>query len=161
MTLQEEAWIKEHCCEFCEGRKTHTCNLYTCEQAVEKAREHISQNISECLYREIIKSFEKCGIVFGNQSERKGNREERVDPKRHKLKAHTDYFLNVCAGKKNFEIREDDRDIQVGDYVQLKEWNPVGGYTGGESRWLHISYVLRDKPEYGLMPGYCIISWDN
>lgn len=78
-----------------------------------------------------------------------------------RLKALPEYFLQVCAGNKNFECRIDDRDVQIEDFVKLQEWEPETGYTGRESRWLHISYVLRGKPEYGLMPGYCIFSWDN
>lgn len=83
------------------------------------------------------------------------------EKKMHKLKTETESFLLICAGKKNFECLKDDREIQLGDCVQLREWNPDTGYIGSESRWLHISYILRDKPEYGLLPGYCIVSWDN
>lgn len=86
---------------------------------------------------------------------------EEGKSKRHKIKALTEFFLLVCAGKKNFECRFDDRDIQIGDYVQLEEWSQETGYTGSVSRWLHISYVMRDKPDYGLISGYCIFSWDN
>lgn len=139
-----ESWAAGNCCEFCEGRRMHTCTLYECEPAIEKAKKYAVQILKlECKIKK-------------EREEEKGR-----EPKKHKLKANTNYFLNVCAGKKNFELREDNRDIKVGDYVQLQEWNPIGGYTGGVSRWLHISYVLRDKPEYGLTPGYCIFSWDN
>lgn len=83
------------------------------------------------------------------------------EPQQHRMKILSEYFLKVCAGRKNFELRIDDRDIQVGDTVVLLEWNPETGYTGALSRELHISYVLRDKPEYGLQEGYCIFCWDN
>lgn len=79
---------------------------------------------------------------------------------RHELKALPEYFLEVCAGMKTFEVRKDDRDIQIGDTVVLREWTEKD-YTGRESRELHITYVLRDKPEYGLAEGYCIICWNN
>lgn len=82
-------------------------------------------------------------------------------PQLHRMKAETQYFLRVCAGQKTFEIRIDDRNIQTGDYVQLLEWTPETGYTGAASRHLHISYVLRDIPQYGLEPGHCIFCWDN
>lgn len=68
----------------------------------------------------------------------------------------------MCVpAEKNFEIRKDERDIQIGDTVVLMEWNPESGYTGAMSRELHVSYVLRDVPEYGLKPEYCVFSWDN
>ena len=37
------------------------------------------------------------------------------------------------------------------------EWEN-GEYTG-RTEVRRIRYVLRDVPEYGLMPGYCIIGW--
>lgn len=87
----------------------------------------------------------------------KGKRE----PQLHRFKILPEYFLKVCAGQKNFEIRKDDRDVQIGDTVILMEWHPETGYSGAISRELHISYVLRNVPQYGLAEKYCIFSWDN
>ena len=83
------------------------------------------------------------------------------EPRCHAMKALPKYFLEVCGGRKNFELRVDDRDVQVGDTVILREWTPETGYTGYTARELHVSYVLRSAPEYGLAEGYCIFSWDN
>ena len=68
-----------------------------------------------------------------------------------------EYFDAVFYGDKKFEIRKDEDDIQVGDILRLWEWD---GYkrTGGAID-KKVSYVLRDKPEYGLQRGYCIIGW--
>lgn len=79
----------------------------------------------------------------------------------HRLKTLPEYFLNVCACRKNFEIRVDDRDVQTGDTVILMEWTPETGYTGAVSRPLKVTYVLRNVPQYGLAEGYCIFCWDN
>lgn len=69
-----------------------------------------------------------------------------------------EYFEAVKARKKNFELREDKDDVQVGDLLVLAEFEYFKGYSGREvSR--HIKYVLRDCPEYGLQKGYCIIGW--
>ena len=35
----------------------------------------------------------------------------------HELKTLPEYFDAVFMGKKNFEIRKNDRDYKVGDYV--------------------------------------------
>lgn len=67
-----------------------------------------------------------------------------------------EYFQDVKSRKKNFEIRKDEDDIQPGDVLVLEEWN--GFYTGASLR-RNVKYVLRNVPEYGLMPGYCIIGW--
>ncbi len=67
------------------------------------------------------------------------------------------YFQTVRNERKNFELRKDEDNIQPGDILILREWND-GQYTGRmEAR--KVMYVLRDVPEYGLMPGYCIIGW--
>lgn len=87
--------------------------------------------------------------------------EQKRTQQHHKMKILPEYFTRVCAGQKNFEVRKDDRDVQVGDTVTLLEWHPETGFTGAVSRELHISYVLRNVPEYGLQEGYCIFCWDN
>ena len=71
-------------------------------------------------------------------------------------KIHPEYFRAVRAREKNFEIRVDEDDIQVGDLLILQEWDGV--YSGEKLRRC-VKYVLRDCAELGLMPGYCIISW--
>lgn len=67
-----------------------------------------------------------------------------------------EYFKAVRAREKNFEIRLDEDDIQVGDLLILNEWD---GYYTGEGVRRYVKYVLRHRPDLGLMPGYCIIGW--
>lgn len=67
------------------------------------------------------------------------------------------YFREVRKEEKNFELRKDEDDAQPGDVLILMEWE-AGEYTG-RTEVRRIRYVLRDVPEYGLMPGYCIIGW--
>ncbi|MGN8066497.1 DUF3850 domain-containing protein [Lactococcus lactis] len=43
--------------------------------------------------------------------------------KTHELKLDIKYFDDVKSGKKNFEIRKNDRDFQVGDVLELKAWD--------------------------------------
>lgn len=73
-----------------------------------------------------------------------------------KKKILPEYFQVVRAREKNFEIRVDEDNIQVGDLLILEEWN--GFYTGNSVR-RYVKYVLRDSPALGLVPGYCIVSW--
>lgn len=68
-----------------------------------------------------------------------------------------EYFNAVIHDEKTFEIREDKDDLQKGDALILREWDGEK-YTGRETS-RRISYVLRDAPEYGLMPGYAIFGW--
>lgn len=41
----------------------------------------------------------------------------------HELKLDIRYFDDVKSGKKNFEIRKDDRDFKVGDILELKRFD--------------------------------------
>ncbi len=68
------------------------------------------------------------------------------------------YFKDVCSGKKNFELRKDEDDIQVGDILVLEEWDLEMGRTGYCTE-RKVTYILRNVPEYGLKDGYCIIGW--
>lgn len=67
------------------------------------------------------------------------------------------YFDEVIHDRKRFEIHKDEDDLQIGDAVILEEWDGEK-YTGRETG-MNIVYILRDVPEYGLMPGYVIFGW--
>lgn len=85
-----------------------------------------------------------------------GEPKKGINVKVVKKKILPEYFRAVRDKEKNFEIRIDEDNIQVGDLLVLEEWDSA--YTGEKvRRW--VKYVLRDCVELGLMPGYCIISW--
>lgn len=65
------------------------------------------------------------------------------------------YFEEVHKGNKDFELRKDEDNIQVGDRLVLNEYFE-GCYTG-QYIAKDVKYVLRNCPQYGLMEGYCII----
>ena len=67
------------------------------------------------------------------------------------------YFIEVQSGKKNFELRKDEDNIQEGDMLVLNEFND--GSSTGRSVIRRVTYVLRNVPEYGLQEGYCIIGF--
>ena len=74
-----------------------------------------------------------------------------------------EYYKGIRTHTKMFEIRKDEDNIKPGDILVLREWDGEN-YTGGMTR-REVTAVLRDCPEYGLMPGYCILSlqvpgWD-
>ncbi len=68
-----------------------------------------------------------------------------------------EYFNEVIHNRKKFEIRKDEDGLQIGDAIFLKEWD--GKKYTGRAVIRRITYVLRDVPEYGLMPGYVIFGW--
>jgi len=63
------------------------------------------------------------------------------------------YFDAVEKGIKTFELRKNDRDFQVGDYLMLNEWKQ--GYTGRKLT-RKITYILHGG-SYGLRKGYVIL----
>lgn len=69
----------------------------------------------------------------------------------------TEYFQDILKGNKKFELIRDEDNLEVGDTVILSEWNGIS-FTG-QSIEVEISYIIRNKEEYGLKPGYCVFSW--
>ena len=69
------------------------------------------------------------------------------------------YFDAVESRQKNFEIRKDDDDVQVGDKLVLGEWDEEFHWFTGRFVTRKVKYVLRNVPEYGLKEGCCIIGW--
>jgi hypothetical protein len=60
-------------------------------------------------------------------------------------KIWSEYFDFVANGDKNFELRLADWDIDVGDELILKEWDPkTQSYTGREIRRI-ITYIAKTK----------------
>jgi len=76
---------------------------------------------------------------------------------KHDLKISTKYYDDVMMGRKNFELRKNDRDYQGGDIFVLREYDN-GNYTGRYFIQI-IGYILKDCPQYGLIDGYCIFGW--
>ena len=68
-----------------------------------------------------------------------------------------EYYEAVLEGKKRFELRKDEDEILPNDILVLNEWDGVR-ITGRQIQ-KEVRYVLRNVPEYGLMPGYCIIGF--
>jgi len=74
----------------------------------------------------------------------------------HKLKAWPDPFQALWDGRKTFEWRQDDRDFQVGDTLELGEWIPENkSYTGRYIR-AEVTYALRGS--FGIPEGFVIMS---
>jgi hypothetical protein len=72
---------------------------------------------------------------------------------RHVLKILPVYYEQVIEGNKTFEVRKNDRNFQLGDVVELREWaiseddHSDGNFTG-RSVTVEITYILND-------PNYC------
>lgn len=73
--------------------------------------------------------------------------------KRHELKTWPEYFAKIADGSKTFEIRLNDRDFRVDDFLLLREWEPhQKAYTGRTLR-AKVTYLTtwQQKPGYVVM----------
>ena len=76
-----------------------------------------------------------------------------------KLKCENPWFSDVYSGRKNFEVRVDDRGYEVGKNVTLLEYDRASDTYLGRSVHVRITYILRDNrfvPE-----GKCIFGFVN
>ena len=77
----------------------------------------------------------------------------------HELKILPQWFADVNSGKKDFEIRRNDRDFKIGDLLRLKEYEH-GKYTGKEVI-RKIKYIYKGDGAYGLSEDYCILGLEQ
>jgi len=83
----------------------------------------------------------------------------------HELKSDPDLFGDVASGRKCFEVRENDRDYEAGDYLYLRETVFTGNmmkhcqaglrYTG-KNALVKVVYIMHG-PKHGLLEGWCIM----
>lgn len=79
--------------------------------------------------------------------------------RKHDLKCWPEPFAAIRAGLKNWELRLNDRDFQIGDLLWQKEWDPATGEYTGEATGNLVIWML-EGPTFGLPEGYCIMSLD-
>jgi hypothetical protein len=76
-------------------------------------------------------------------------------PTTHDLKTIPPYFDEVLSRRKKFEVRKNDRDFQVNDYLVLREYD--GGKYTGNSVGAYVTDVLHG-PAFGIEEGYVVMS---
>jgi hypothetical protein len=69
------------------------------------------------------------------------------------LKCISPFFQDVWDGKKKFEIREDNRNFEVGDHVFLNEYNSMSKTYLDRRLVIEITYLIRKT--VCLKEGYC------
>lgn len=74
----------------------------------------------------------------------------------HMLKTWPIHFEAVNSWKKNFEVRKNDRDFQVGDQLILQEFAPELGVYTGRSIVANVQYILHGG-QFGIESGYCVL----
>lgn len=73
----------------------------------------------------------------------------------HDLKVVPPYFDDVVSGRKKFEVRKNDRDFRVNDYLVLREY--IEDKYTGNNVGAFVKYVLHG-PAFGIEEGYVVMS---
>lgn len=69
----------------------------------------------------------------------------------HQLKCDSKFFEDVASGEKTFEVRKNDRDFRVGDFLALNELTPHACNRKGEHKetgrccLVYVNYILNDS----------------
>lgn len=75
----------------------------------------------------------------------------------HELKTWPTPFEAILEGRKTYELRVDDRNYQVGDTLQLREWDGKSGYSG---RTITVSVTYKTSGgEWGLREDLCVLAF--
>jgi hypothetical protein len=77
----------------------------------------------------------------------------------HTLKCNTQSFVAIFDGFKEFEVRKNDRDYKIGDWLCLREWNENTGYTKHVIK-CQVKYILKGG-QYGIEDGYVVMGINN
>lgn len=77
----------------------------------------------------------------------------------HELKCWPEFFHPLRRGAKPFELRKNDRDYQVGDYLLIREFDPMyGGNYTGRKEYRKVVYALtHEQAPDGLKEGFAIL----
>ena len=74
----------------------------------------------------------------------------------HTLKTIQPYFNDIISQRKNFELRQNDREFQEGDLLCLQEYDDKFHTYSGLVAHRKVSYIL-EGGIYGLEEGYCVM----
>ena len=78
----------------------------------------------------------------------------------HDVKCWPEYFGLIEFGFKTFEVRKNDRDYQVNDYLRLREWDPkTKEYTGNKTD-RRIKYIMFGD-QFGVQKGYVVMQLEE
>ncbi len=75
----------------------------------------------------------------------------------HELKTWPDFFAEIKSARKQFDLRKNDRDFQIGDTLRLREYEPATEIYTDRVITREVTYIVHG-PKWGLEKGFCIMS---
>lgn len=142
-TEYEDCDAKMSTCTYCDQYKNREEAYKTVEQRYSEEQDRIDKETAKKLQN--MADEEKMWYLPSDAE----NNVERG----HQIKIGSSFFEDVCSGKKNFELRKNDRDYREGDILEMMEFE-YGKVTGNAVKAL-VTYLLEDYT--GLEEGYCIM----
>lgn len=84
-------------------------------------------------------------------------------PNHHYVRSWSHFYKAIRDGLKTHDLRDDDRNYQVGDLICLQEYDNIEGRYTGQELWTEVTYITgRATPcAYSsavLQKGYVILS---
>lgn len=73
----------------------------------------------------------------------------------HDLKSWPDPFRALVSGAKKAEVRKNDRDFKVHDYLRLQEWDPPTQKYTGEVIMVRVTHI---QEGFGIPEGFVVMS---
>lgn len=86
------------------------------------------------------------------------------DGKIHELKCWPEFFSAIASGDKRHDLRRaTDRQLEVGDRLRLKEFNPETSTYTGQEQMVLVTYITSEEKQCALSnealhPDFCILS---
>lgn len=81
---------------------------------------------------------------------------------KHELKVWKQFYPELQAGTKTFEVRINDRNYQVGDMLILQEYDPLHQVYTGQVLYRRVTYILHGGKlagmTFGIDAGYVIMA---
>lgn len=78
----------------------------------------------------------------------------------HCLKTWPEFFREVKAGTKPFEVRRNDRGFRVGDVLILQEWDRGSQEYTGDMLSKRVSYML-EGAAFGIVTGFVVMGLED